>query len=98
MWYDFVSAAFTISGDGTTHKHVNHESKHITLHRSTTGHNEDNIVKTLFAGINTAPNHTSAEQLSGWMNLLDELSGLYKDSELGGGQVIKQHKFARGFW
>ena len=31
----------------------------------------------------------------GWMNLLDELSGLYKDSELGRGQVIEQHEFAK---
>ena len=84
MWYNFVSAAFTISSDGTTHKHINYESKHITLRGSTTGHNKDNIVKTLCAGINTAPSHTSAEKFLGWMNLLDELSGLYKDSELGG--------------
>lgn len=84
--------AITISGDGTTHKHINHESKHITL--TTSGTDEEAIVTTLFAGINTAPNHTSAEQFEGWMALIKELSEIYKESELGAGQDFEEHHFA----
>ena len=58
------------------HKHINHQSKHVTLTTSSLGTNKDGIVATLFAGINTAPNHTSAEQFEGWMALIQELAQL----------------------
>lgn len=80
---DAVSLAFMISGDGTTHKHINHKSKHITLWVKDPKHDGEAIVKMLFARINTAPNHTSAEQFSGWMDLFKELSTLCKASTLG---------------
>ena len=88
-----IHISITISGYGTTHKHVNYEYKHIALMTSSSGIDEDCVVATLFAGINTAPNHTSVEQFEGWMALIEELSKVYKESRLGAGHEFEHHHF-----
>ncbi|KAF8240634.1 hypothetical protein L208DRAFT_1374203 [Tricholoma matsutake] len=64
--------ALMISGDGTAIKHLNYESKHISLqvpdyksNGSPTSPNKGAPV-TRFFGISSAPNHTSEMQLKGW--------------------------------
>jgi hypothetical protein len=64
---------------------MNHEVKHVTLAISSLGTDEDCAVATLFAGINTAPNHISNKQFSGWMTLIQEITRIYKESPLGKG-------------
>lgn len=91
QWLDI-----TLSGDGTTHKHINYESKHITL-QTETADNEDvsnPIPSTHFAGIKTAPNHTSETQFEGWMALITQIFGVYKDSPLGEWAVVSVVDFA----
>jgi hypothetical protein len=62
---------FTVSGDGTTIKHLNYEAKHITLPVPFyfTGPQLNSPSKTThmtcFFGISRAPNHTSEMQLAG---------------------------------
>jgi hypothetical protein len=71
--------ALTISGDGTTIKHLNYESKHITL-QVPNYQSESNmsippapgqVPTTHFFGISSAPNHMSEMQLDGWNKAQD---------------------------
>jgi hypothetical protein len=87
----------TLSGDGTTHKHINYESRHIALPMPSYSPamseaiHPDNFYATptphdpsvRFAGISMAPNHTSEEQLKGWDDFIHEIYSLYNDSPLG---------------
>ncbi|KAJ7679602.1 hypothetical protein B0H17DRAFT_1235013 [Mycena rosella] len=63
---------FTTSGDGTSHKHLNYESRFIDVNQ-----------KLLAVGLTQAPNHTSEEQLAGWQNIVDEMYEIYNASPLG---------------
>ncbi|KIM73249.1 hypothetical protein PILCRDRAFT_15396 [Piloderma croceum F 1598] len=63
---------------------------------SSLGTDEDGIVATLFAGINTAPNHTSAEQFEGWMALIQELAQLWRESGSGNGHEFNQQLRLKG--
>ncbi|KAH7886418.1 hypothetical protein F5I97DRAFT_1880326 [Phlebopus sp. FC_14] len=58
----------TLSSDGTTHKHINYSSHHVTY--SIPG--EDKGV-TRFAGISHEVNHTSETQLEGWKDIVVQL-------------------------
>ncbi|KAJ7703412.1 hypothetical protein B0H16DRAFT_1347152 [Mycena metata] len=63
---------FTASGDGTSHKNLNYESRFIFV--------KD---KLLALGLTQAPNHTSEEQMAGWMALIKEMYTAYNASPLG---------------
>ncbi|KAJ7192551.1 hypothetical protein GGX14DRAFT_379991, partial [Mycena pura] len=63
---------FTASGDGTSHKHLNYESRFITV--------KQNL---LALGLTQAPSHTSEEQMAGWLKLIEEMYTAYNDSPLG---------------
>ena len=67
------------------HKHANHEYKHITLTKPLQTLDKDYIVTTLFAGINTAPNHTRVEQPAGWLATVQEVANIYNAIPLGEG-------------
>ena len=57
--------ALTLSGDRTTHKNINYESWHIPLQTPNYGESTSTSDPSVcFAGISSAPNHTSQEQLS----------------------------------
>jgi hypothetical protein len=72
--------ALTLSGDGTTHKNINYESRHIALqtpdYGESTSTSSDPSVR--FAGI-----HTSQEQLNGWKTFIDESYKLWNSSPAG---------------
>lgn len=76
---------FTISGDGTTNKHLNYESKHITIITPT--YTPSKASSTLpvqrFIGINSAVNHTSKTQLEGWKETVKRMYETYNCSLLG---------------
>ncbi|KAJ7229519.1 hypothetical protein B0H12DRAFT_1077434 [Mycena haematopus] len=63
---------FTASGDGTSHKHLNYESRFVMV--------KD---KLLALGLTQAPNHTSEEQMAGWLKLIEEMYTAYNASPLG---------------
>ena len=63
---------FTGAGDGTSHKHLNYETKLIAVDH-----------KVLGLGIAQAPNHTSEEQMAGWHNIVAEMYQTYNESPLG---------------
>ncbi|KAF9481925.1 hypothetical protein BDN70DRAFT_854244 [Pholiota conissans] len=67
--------AFTISGDGTTIRHINYESKHITVNAPSyeSGASADTKKpRVRFAGITSGTNHKSETQLQGWKDLSEE--------------------------
>ncbi|KAF8880977.1 hypothetical protein BD779DRAFT_1445829 [Infundibulicybe gibba] len=94
------AASLTLSGDGTTHKHINYESRHIALqvpdYRATIPSAEfypwtDLAVR--LVGISSAPNHTSQEQMKGWKDFVDEAYGLWNSSPAGKRKAIDYHNF-----
>ncbi|KAI0708072.1 hypothetical protein C8T65DRAFT_708596 [Cerioporus squamosus] len=66
----------TVSSDGTTIKHVPHEARHAYINKGTT-HTRH------FLGVTTAPNHTSEEQLRGWLEALESLCTTWNMSPRG---------------
>ncbi|KAF8066031.1 hypothetical protein FPV67DRAFT_1417864 [Lyophyllum atratum] len=67
------ASSVTISGDGTSHKNTNYESRHINVI------SENGERHTRFLGIMPAINHTSEEQLEGWGNLIKEFFNLFNE-------------------
>ncbi|PBK79975.1 hypothetical protein ARMGADRAFT_977390, partial [Armillaria gallica] len=90
----------TISGDGTTVKHINREAKHITLKVPTYNQNPAHagnqavIPQTHSMGISIAPSHTSEEQLEGWKRRRDDLYATYNASPLGESTPADPNSFA----
>lgn len=68
-----LSADFTAGGDGTSQKHLNYESRFITVKQ-----------KLLTLGLTQAPSHTSEEQMAGWLRLIKEMYAAYNASPMGG--------------
>ncbi|KAI0661679.1 hypothetical protein C8Q70DRAFT_966523 [Cubamyces menziesii] len=77
----------TISSDGTTHKNVNYESRHIYTTKGPT-HNRH------FAGVTSAPDHSSATQMDGWMDTIQDLCDTYNASPLGQKNPVTPADFA----
>ncbi|KAF8871601.1 hypothetical protein BD779DRAFT_1453746, partial [Infundibulicybe gibba] len=94
------AASLTLSGDGTMHKHINYESRHIALqvpdYRATVPSAEfypqtDPAVR--LVGISSAPNHTSREQMKGWKDFVDEAYGLWNSSPAGKRKAMDYRNF-----
>jgi hypothetical protein len=69
-----IYAGVTISGDGTSHKNEQYESKFATVI------DENNQKIQFFLGIKMAANHTSETQLDGWIELIEEIYQLLFES------------------
>ncbi|KAF8132735.1 hypothetical protein K438DRAFT_2129844 [Mycena galopus ATCC 62051] len=82
-------AAFSTSGDGTTIRRLNFEAKHVPyLKRG------EDIPVTRMLDITSAPNHTSASQLAGWKNTIQNaLVDTYNASSLGHSNPIDLDEF-----
>ncbi|PCH39157.1 hypothetical protein WOLCODRAFT_21365 [Wolfiporia cocos MD-104 SS10] len=76
-----------ISGDGTTHKHINYESHHVYLNSG-----DKHTRRTL--GVHSAPNHTSEQQLKGWRACTADLYDTYNASPNGQHNPAKVQEFA----
>jgi hypothetical protein len=90
----------TISGDGTTNKHINLESKHGLMVTPTYTSDPNapamnTIPSQRFFGINTAIDHKSETQLQGWKDLIDHMYKVYNDSPLGRRKSLNPLEFAR---
>jgi hypothetical protein len=74
----------TMSGDGTTHRHVNFESRHVHM-KVPDYHSDDPSEKkhkSRFIGVDSATDHSSQTQLDGWKKRLNSLQELYNQSPL----------------
>ena len=73
------AVAITLSGDGTTRKHINYESKCVTIVKK--NKNGESIPTTLFTGISSASN-TSETQFDGWVSMILDTFKIYKSSPM----------------
>jgi hypothetical protein len=94
------NAGLTISGDGTTDKHLNYESKHSLMITPTYSFDPDApIMNTIpsqhFFGINSTIDHKSETQLQGWKDLVERMYQVYNRSPLGQQKPLNKLKFAR---
>ncbi|KAF9023347.1 hypothetical protein BDZ89DRAFT_1192387 [Hymenopellis radicata] len=76
---------FTISGDGTSHKNLNYEVKHVTVtdYLADPSLPEAERKQVLLVGLDNTSSHTSEAQLNGWENLCHVLHKTHNDSPLG---------------
>ncbi|KAJ7432104.1 hypothetical protein B0H11DRAFT_1890622 [Mycena galericulata] len=86
----------TISSDGTSHKKLQYESRHMMLDVPTYV-DDDNTPSSIkanrFLGLGTAPNHTSEAQLQGWHDLITEMHKLYNESPRGKAEPADWREF-----
>ncbi|KAF8157109.1 hypothetical protein B0H34DRAFT_849024 [Crassisporium funariophilum] len=80
-----ATKGITLSSDGTTIRHRNYESRHVTLRVPAYGgnHSSGNEFTTRFMGIGSAPNHTSNTQLHGLQQQVQEIYKTFNKSRLG---------------
>lgn len=78
------TTALTISGDGTTHKNVGYEAKHINM--LVPDYLLDQAKhKSRLIGVDSAPDHSSQTQADGWSSKIEEILDLYNQSPLAKG-------------
>ncbi|KAJ2923670.1 hypothetical protein H1R20_g13424, partial [Candolleomyces eurysporus] len=82
----FAENGHTLSSDGTTIRHRNFESRHVTFSAPT--YEDDPLkpsrtIKTRVLGLSTAVNHTSETQLHGLKEIIEKAYGVYNNSPLG---------------
>jgi len=90
----------TISGDGTTDKHLNYESKHGMILTPTYSSNPNApAMNTMpcqrFFGINAAIDHKSETQLQGWKDLIERMYKVYDERPLGQRKPLNSLEFPR---
>jgi hypothetical protein len=95
-----IFIGLTVSGDGTTDKHLNLESKHGLLLTPTYASDPNTpamstVPSQRFFGINWAPDHKSETQLKGWQELIDRMYKVYNESPLGRQKPLNPLEFAR---
>ena len=71
-----ILIGITISGDGTSHKNENYETKNATVVDQ-----KGNTIQ-FFLGIQMAVNHTSQTQLDGWVEEIEKMYDLVHSSGL----------------
>ncbi|TBU36763.1 hypothetical protein BD309DRAFT_984732 [Dichomitus squalens] len=76
----------TLSSDGTTHRHIPQESRHLQLNASSSN-------TTHFLGVSPAPNHTSEPQFTGLPTRMEGFFNVYNASPLGKTNPINPRTF-----
>jgi hypothetical protein len=73
---------FTLSGNGTSHRHINYESKHIMLFAPSYDSLTTPVTTpaTRFLGISSAADHASETQFKGWQDTFAEMLAVYNES------------------
>ncbi|KAJ3726828.1 hypothetical protein C8R42DRAFT_574155 [Lentinula raphanica] len=82
------SPSASISGDGTSHKNLNYESRHMAVIDPVTGKKS-----IYFLGIALAPDHTSEEQLNGWTAMVHKMYQSYQATPQGQQNPLTEHDF-----
>jgi hypothetical protein len=85
--YEIVKTSdLTLSGDGTTHKHINYESRHVNLKAPSYSEEDDNDSdvrhRSRLFGIFSAEDHTSETQVDVLINHLLQIAKRLKNSPL----------------
>jgi hypothetical protein len=89
----YFDADATISGDGTSHKHIQFESRHMMVDVPTYEDSSGTSKENRFLGLGTALNHTSEAQLEGWKSLVREMHQLYNASPRGQASPVDEQEF-----
>ncbi|KAH9915346.1 hypothetical protein B0H21DRAFT_703393, partial [Amylocystis lapponica] len=87
------TASLTASGDGTTNRHINFDSRHIAMKVDTylakpltsstvSPVTSSSIPKVRLLGVDSSVDHTSETQVSGWKKKIGEISDTYSASPL----------------
>ena len=82
MGYEIAQAeGLTVSSDGTTHKNINFEARHV--HMPVATENPAVLVhKTRLVGVDSATDHSSQTQVTGWTSKIQEKLDVYNQSPL----------------
>ncbi|KIJ45464.1 hypothetical protein M422DRAFT_250782 [Sphaerobolus stellatus SS14] len=83
-----TAKSITFSGDGTTHKHVNYESRHVNCIQPS------GDKQCLYLGVHSAINHKSETQLAGLQDQVQDLCTTYKSFRGGKGITAETEDFA----
>ncbi|KAJ7251477.1 hypothetical protein B0H12DRAFT_1185276 [Mycena haematopus] len=84
-----AAKSFTVSGDGTTIRHLNYEAKHVTYYKA-----GETVPVTRMLDTTSAPNHTAEEQLASWQSIVKTgLVDTYNTSPLGQDNPIDEDEF-----
>lgn len=66
--------------DGTTHKKINYEARHIAIR--TIISNGQSIPIIFFLGVDASSDHTSETQIAGWMEKFEQIRTMFNNSPL----------------
>ncbi|KAH6912232.1 hypothetical protein BKA70DRAFT_1535548 [Coprinopsis sp. MPI-PUGE-AT-0042] len=86
----------TISSDGTTIRHRNYESRHVTLSVPSYTEKGGKTVQNRVLGLSTAVNHTSETQLSGLKSTVSTCFDTYNGSPMGRQNPTHKNTFPIG--
>ncbi|KAH9898167.1 hypothetical protein C8Q73DRAFT_779911 [Cubamyces lactineus] len=87
-----TSSSVTISGDGTTHRHVNYEARHMVVRAPETYSSESSespvegtdplqaVPKNRLIGVESSVDHTSETQSRGWKSKLADITSKFNNS------------------
>lgn len=76
------SEGLTVSGDGTTHKNIGYESRHINMLVSTSDSLNGPKHQSRLVGVDSATDHSSQTQADGWKSKITEKLDFYNRSPL----------------
>jgi hypothetical protein len=76
------ASGLTISGDGTTHKNVGYESRHINMLVPTYESTGLAKHKSCLLGVDSATDHSSQTQADGWTDKIQDMLVVYNNSPL----------------
>ncbi|RPD58133.1 hypothetical protein L226DRAFT_467446 [Lentinus tigrinus ALCF2SS1-7] len=83
-----ASDGVTLSGDGTSHLNLQYEARNSIFNTGDTHERR-------FVGIESAPNHTSEQQLVGWEDIITEFYDAYNSSPRGRHRHLDPRDFIR---
>jgi len=82
MGYEIAQAeGLTVSSDGTTHKNINFEARHVHMPVATENPAVQ-VHKTRLVGVDSATDHSSKTQATGWTSKIQEKLDIYNQSPL----------------
>jgi hypothetical protein len=78
------ASSLTVSSDGTTHRNINYESRHVNVLAPIYESDEAAAVvhQSRLVGVDSAPDHSSQTQLDGWKSKIKEKLDIYNQSPL----------------
>jgi hypothetical protein len=88
-----LTDGLTVSGDGTTHKHVNYESRHINMavpsYSDVENPSEEPKHHNRLLGVHSSADHKSQTQVNGWKEHIMEIVEVFMRSPLAKAEKLK---------